>query len=356
MSHSKFVELKTPKDLDIISELKFLPARNHLLATTWDNRVLLYDCTNTDNPELVSNFETKNTILSIAHNNVNSTFVGCIDGSVRELDYENMQISRDNLLNQETGDTGRIDKGINNLCIVPGNPYLLISSSFDGGLLLIDTRIRKPIQSRQLSSKIFKMATTDKYLTVTLKANKIEIYDLNNLLKPIELRELGLKYQINDIEPFPNNEGFAVCTIDGRVSLEYFDPSIEVQMKKRFTFKCHRSHDKLTDTDIVSPINSIAIHRTYQTLFTAGSDGYLCLWDCEKRKRIKMYSRFVTPENTPESIAKIDLSHDNHLIAVGTSDDSYASTKNLLSDPNSFNPSKIYLRELGEKECMPKSS
>lgn len=345
-----FLEIGTPSDLDIVSDVHFTPL-SHLLVSSWDNRILLYDCHGPNS--LVTQFDTETAPLSMVSVGP-STYVGLLDGSIREIDYENMVVNNHENLN---GNGDQIGHGVNHLCRVKSQNDTIVASTFDGIFRVIDTRQRKPVLVNENKRKIFTMDTSQDYLTLGLDSNRIEIYDYRNMKVPFERRELGLNYQIKDLKALPTNDGFALSTIDGRVSLEYFDSSPEVQPSKRFTFKCHRELDKATNTDLVYPVNSIAIHKTYGTLFTSGSDGALCLWDCNKRKRIRMYPKFMEKEvpQRPESIVKIALSEDDGMIAVATSDDSYKKVRRLSDSVNRKRPSKVYLRRLEGGECAPKS-
>lgn len=48
--------------------------------------------------------------------------------------------------------------------------------------------------------------------------------------------------------------------MEGRIGVEYFDPSPEVQDKK-YAFKCHRQN--IEDVDHVWPVNALAFHPVY---------------------------------------------------------------------------------------------
>ena len=51
--------------------------------------------------------------------------------------------------------------------------------------------------------------------------------------------------------------GYATASVEGRIAVEYFDPSSEAQDKK-YAFKCHRQ--TIDDVDHVWPVNSLAFH------------------------------------------------------------------------------------------------
>ena len=55
--------------------------------------------------------------------------------------------------------------------------------------------------------------------------------------------------------------GYVLSSVEGRVAVEYFDPSPEAQSKK-YAFKCHRTNDA------VYPVNAMAFHPTFGTFAT----------------------------------------------------------------------------------------
>ena len=87
-----------------------------------------------------------------------------------------------------------------------------------------------------------------------------------------ETRESSLKFQTRCIRCFPNKQGFVLGSIEGRVAVEYFDMSADVQRKK-YAFKCHRAKDRDGTTENIYPVNAIAFHNVYNTFATGGSDG-----------------------------------------------------------------------------------
>jgi len=51
-----------------------------------------------------------------------------------------------------------------------------------------------------------------------------------------------------------------ISSVEGQISVEYFDPSPEVQGQK-YAFKCHRL--MIDDVDHVWPVNALAFHPVY---------------------------------------------------------------------------------------------
>jgi hypothetical protein len=54
--------------------------------------------------------------------------------------------------------------------------------------------------------------------------------------------------------------GYVLSSIEGRVAVEYFDPSPEVQ-KTKYAFKCHRI--KESGMELIYPVNAISFHNVY---------------------------------------------------------------------------------------------
>ncbi|KAG5418480.1 BUB3 [Candida metapsilosis] len=371
-SNTDFIELTTTrKNLDQISDIKFSKNNQYqLLIGTWGSNLLLYDCrsfTKYPHEPLPSDpicelsiTDTPLSILYPGNSNTNSQappIVGLLDGSIRQVDFENVK------LGQNMGESFEVEdmrNGINHLCQGANNS--VIASSFKGSLQVLDQRLQKPLHSWKNERKVLTMESTDKYLILGLAGNIVELYDLSTLgtsstPTPVETREVGLKYQVTDIKASPDQNAIAMSSIDGRVSIEYLDLPPEAQQEKNFVFKSHRHFDKESGTDLVYPINSLTFRKSVNRsnlLFTAGSDGYLCLWDINKRKRLKQYPKFQTfevdglpsEESTTESIAKIDISHTDDLIAVATSDDNYKRRRRLSESENSKLPSRVYIKHL----------
>lgn len=68
-------------------------------------------------------------------------------------------------------------------------------------------------------------------------------------------------------------QGYVLSSIEGRVAVEYLDPSLEVQ-KKKYAFKCHRL--KENGIEQVYPVNAISFHSVHNT-FATGTDRTLAL-------------------------------------------------------------------------------
>ncbi|KAG7193390.1 uncharacterized protein KQ657_000808 [Scheffersomyces spartinae] len=369
----EFTELQTPKDLDVIADLTFSPRQNWLVTTSWDYRVLVHDLgggVSTSNNMKSEEYRAKVPMLSVCFANGNSTFLGGLDGGIYQLDYENSDFNVVDVFEElaSEGVGKHLDVGIKKVCF-DQQQNRLIAGSFNGDLRAVDVRTCQRIFHKQAdtttNSKIQNMDISKTLLIVQRKGSDIDIYDLRNFDNPVETRQLGLNHQVRDLISLSHttDEGFALSTIDGRVSLEYFDKNPEIQQSKRFTFKCHRAKDKVTGIDTVYPVNALATNSLHNTLFTGGSDGCVCLWNLNKKKRIRMYPKFFntfTPhsdeddshlDKAVQSVVKLALASDDSMLAVGTSDDGYKNFKSLDVPLLQQVPSRVFIRQLVPDEC-----
>jgi cell cycle arrest protein BUB3 len=104
--------------------------------------------------------------------------------------------------------------------------------------------------------------------------------------------------------------GYALSSIEGRVAMEYFDASPEVQARK-YAFKCHRI--TVSGVDTVYPVNTMSFNIQYGTFATGGSDGVVNVWDGQNKKRLSQFSKY------PTSIAAVAFSENGSTLAIASS-------------------------------------
>ena len=147
--------------------------------------------------------------------------------------------------------------------------------------------------------------------------------------------------------------GYATASVEGRIAVEYFDPSPAVQEKK-YAFKCHRQ--TIDDVDHVWPVNALAFHpmyvlssplqtfilipeSRYNTFASAGSDATVSIWDHKVKKRLRQYPKYTNP------IASIAFNCDGTKLAVGVS---YTWDEGEVGARNSERP-MVCVRKLGDE-------
>jgi cell cycle arrest protein BUB3 len=214
------------------------------------------------------------------------------------------------------------DNGVRN--ILYSAPHkLLISASWDSTLHLHDLERPGDFAVIRLPSKPFSLSASPTKLVVAMASRAVNIYELSKLLdaakrgggedvklEPWQQRESSMKYMTRAVACMPNDAGYSSSSIEGRVAVEWFDPSEESQSRK-YAFKCHRQ--TVDGQDVVYPVHALAYHPVHGTFATGGGDGVVALWDAVAKRRIKQY------KESPASIQTIDFSCDGKFMAVGVS-------------------------------------
>ncbi|KAH0503373.1 Mitotic checkpoint protein BUB3 [Microtus ochrogaster] len=131
-----------------------------------------------------------------------------------------------------------------------------------------------------------------------------------------------------------------LSSIEGRVAVEYLDPSPEVQ-KKKYAFKCHRL--KENNIEQIYPVNTISFHNIHNTFATGGSDGFVNIWDPFNKKRLCQFHRY------PTSIVSLAFSNDGTTLAIASS---YMYEMDDMEHPEDG----IFIRQVTDAETKPKST
>lgn len=215
----------------------------------------------------------------------------------------------------------------------------LVSGGWDKIMKVWDLRAGKSTHAVHLPDKIFTMAVCANRIVVGTANRHVCVYDVRNLSEPEQQRESSLKFQTRCIRCYPDDKGYALSSIEGRVAMEYFDSSASVQAKK-YAFKCHRAQDE-RGVDTVYPVNALAFHPHYGTFATGGCDGKVIMWDGENKKRLQ------APWSYPTSVAALAFSPTGAMLAVASS---YTFEEGDREAP----PTQIYCRAVSDTEVRPR--
>ncbi|KAG6762609.1 hypothetical protein POTOM_033122 [Populus tomentosa] len=355
-------ELSNPPT-DGISNLRFSNHSDHLLVSSWDKTVRLYDAgTNV----LRGEFMHGGAVLDCCFHDDSSGFSASADNTVRRL-----------VFNYEKEDIlGRHDAHVR--CVEYSYAAgQVITGSWDKTLKCWDPRgasgqERTLIGTYLQPERVYSLSLVGNRLVVATAGRHVNVYDLRNMSQPEQRRESSLKYQTRYVRCYPNGTGYVLSSVEGRVAMEFFDSSEASQAKKyvsfssapssivqfdsvllphrllhlydfhvfRYAFKCHRKSE--AGRDIVYPVNAIAFHPVYGTFATGGCDGFVNIWDGNNKKRLYQYSKY------PSSIAALSFSRDGSLLAV-------ASSYTYEEGDKPHEPDAIFVRSVNEIEVKPKS-
>lgn len=236
---------------------------------------------------------------------------------------------------------------------------LVISASWDSTLHIhpASPDAEWSVVTISLPGKVFSLSISASKLVVAMSNRTLHIYELSTLgaecrktantrqskldIEPWQRRESSLRFMIRAVDCMPNDEGYASSSIEGRVAVEWFDPSNESQARK-YAFKCHRQ--PADDVDVVYPVNAIAFHPVYGSFATGGGDGVVAIWDAIAKRRIRVYPKL------PSSIAAMSFSSNGKILAIGVSP-GFEDGEDVVTDGTVG----ITIRELGDNEVKRKA-
>ncbi|KAJ5559093.1 Nuclear pore complex subunit [Penicillium sp. DV-2018c] len=357
MAH-QFTVLASPPT-DAISALKFSPEPNstRIVVSSWDKNVYLYELQDENGQigegKLLQKFEHRAPVLDVCFGeNENVIYTAGLDWDVRKIDlYTSEQTV---LSSHEAGVRHVIYSREHNIVISASWDSTLHIHMLDAGTNPDSLPIIVP-----LPSKPFSMSATATKLVVAMASRALHIYDLKALalltaqsdgtapdgnrveVEPWQRRESSLKFMTRAVACMPDDAGYATSSIEGRVAVEWFDPSPESQERK-YAFKCHRQTAE-DGVDVVYPVNALAFHPVFGTFASGGGDGVVSMWDGIHKRRFRQYP------NYQNSISAIAFSADGRHMAVAVSPG--------FEDGHDEVPEgtvKIFVRKLGETEAKGK--
>ncbi|KAJ8463545.1 hypothetical protein ONZ51_g10188 [Trametes cubensis] len=294
------IELASPP-FDSVSSVRFSPTNpTHLLASSWDTvawnlvcetagTVRFYDVAAN---EQKAKFDHRAAVLACCFSDANHAYSGGLDTSVRELDLQTEKI---NHLGQHSDAISSMNfsRDQSERYSPPDSPVCTDNTS-----------------SHDLPERVYNMDLVNHILVVAMASRLFHIYDIRKMDSPAQIRESMLKFMTRALACMPDGQGYATGSVEGRIAVEYFDPSPQAQEKK-YAFKCHRQ--TIDDVDHVWPVNSLAFHPVYNTFASAGSDGTVSIWDHKSKKRLRQYPKYNAP------VPSIAFNCDGTKLAVGVS-------------------------------------
>jgi mRNA export factor len=345
---------------DTVSNIKFIPNKSllYLASAGWDSKIRVWNTSYNVNSmntgsaqissQLIFNTQLNDPILSLTWQTENTNLIaGCCDGTVNYID-----------LNQgKTVPIGKHEIGCKE-AIWLSSLNLLMTGGWDGKLNFWDMRQNNPALTLDLQKKIYTMSMSQSLLVVGMSERLVCYFNMNKLsgvnFAAETCFESHLRYQTRAISCFPEGDGYAIGSIEGRVAIKYVDlnkqPEINQETKSMnttndFAFRCHRTGDNQSE---VYPVNTIAFNQVWGTFTTGGGDGSWIIWDKDSRSRLRQgYQQNRAP------VTSVDYSANGDLLAYATG---YDWAKGVTYE-NSFPNPKInihYCPDLDKKKKQKK--
>eukprot|EP01095_Lingulamoeba_sp_RSL-Kostka_P011292 TRINITY_DN4257_c0_g1_i1.p1 TRINITY_DN4257_c0_g1~~TRINITY_DN4257_c0_g1_i1.p1 ORF type:complete len:352 (+),score=112.35 TRINITY_DN4257_c0_g1_i1:95-1150(+) len=165
---------------------------------------------------------------------------------------------------------------------------LLVTGSWDKTIRYWDVRQNNCAHTQNVPDKVYSMDVRHPVLAVATAKKKIEIYDLVSPDKPFRQSNSSLKHQSRCIAIFPDQSGYALGSIEGRVAINHIVDNLR---DKDFAFKCHRQNGKAGKGCDIYSVNVLAFHNQFGTFATCGADGEFNFWDKDSKQRLKSFNR-----------------------------------------------------------------
>lgn len=322
---------------DTVSKIAWFPSSNNsqtfMAAASWDKTLRLWDVRNQNSTNVQIEARTMFTldapILSCCFSRQNALFSAGCDNLVKAH----------NLTTGQSQIVGKHDAPIS--CVAfDDEQNICITGSWDGSIRFWDCRQSNPIHTTLIPSnaKVYSLDFKNPTLLLIGSDKRIRHINMKNFTAPPTVFETLLKLQLRSVALQPDQQAYAVTSIEGRCNITYFDES--TPKNKRFTFKCHRSSEN--GVNKVYPVNCSSFCPAHPScLFTAGSDGIISVW--EIRKRVKL--RDLEKLNAPMTDISFDTS--GQLLA-------YAASYDWHKGCNGFDHSKVP-RILSIRTILPSS-
>ncbi len=255
---------------DGISCVAWSPVSNHIVAGSWDNQIRCWDvqANGTAVPKAATSHDAP--ILCAAWSNDGArVFTGSCDKTAKVWDLATSQATQ----------VAAHDQPIKNIHWV-AEMSCVVTSSWDKTVKYWDGKTSTPRATLQLPERALSCDIHYPLMVVATADRKVVVVNLTNPQTIYSTIQSPLKFQSRCVACFPDQQGFCLGSIEGRVAVHHVH---ERDASKNFAFKCHR------DNQDIYAVNCIAFHPTFGTFATTGSDGTFNFWDKDSRQRLKAF-------------------------------------------------------------------
>lgn len=310
-----FLQLPIPPE-DTVSRLVFDETSKRLAVASWDARVKIY---NVPENKLIADYAHVGPVLD------------CCFVKATEDSFQICSVGIDqNVYLFHSKDSSTSTLGKHQDCIKCVNyckkRNLVFTASYDKVLNVWNPDLGKegsmPLRSLTLPEKPHAMDLSADKLVIACDNRLVLLVDIDTFTI-VQQRESSLKHPTRNVVCFPDNEAYCTSSVEGRVSIDYFDEASNKE--KRYAFKCHRRMGDDGDVEYVYPVNALAAYPKHATFATGGSDGSVSIWNRDTKRRLR-----AIPKGFSTTVAQLAFSADGRLLAVA---DSYVFDQGEVSAP-----------------------
>ncbi|PAA71690.1 hypothetical protein BOX15_Mlig008585g3 [Macrostomum lignano] len=284
------IEVVNPPD-DTVTSLHFTPASgaSYLLSTSWDGQVRCYEIAGTGQSQ-----------LKASQANQGPLFDGCWspDGTKVFTAAADKFAWMWDLQSNSYNQVAQHDQPVKFCKLVTSPQYTcLVTGSWDKTIKFWDLRSPNPMLSFSLPERVY-CADIVYPVAVVCTANRhVMVYSLEGTPTQVKQLQSPLNFQTRCVRVFMDKinrarpTGFAIGSIEGRVGIQYFEPT---QPRDNFTFKCHRQAGASNFQEIYA-VHDLVFHPQHGTLATVGGDGRYVFWDKDARTKLKNSEQLTQP-------------------------------------------------------------
>jgi len=261
---------------DGISCVAWSPASNHIVAGSWDNQIRCWEVQANGSSVPKAAISHEGPVLCASWTNDGTkVYTGSCDKTAKIWDLATSQATQ----------CAAHDQPIKNIFWVQ-EMSCVVTASWDKTIKYWDGKTATPRAVLQLPERAYCVDVRYPLMVICTAERKIVVVNLTNPQTIYATLNSPLKYQSRCVACFPDQQGFCLGSIEGRVAVHHVH---DRDASKNFAFKCHRDNQ-----DIYS-VNCIAFHPTYGTFATTGSDGTFNFWDKDSRQRLKAFGKASHP-------------------------------------------------------------
>lgn len=205
---------------DGISSLAWSPTANFLVSTNWDSGVRCWEVQEQGgqvraNPKAQVNHENSAPALDCCFSNDGSTVFSV--GADKAVRMWRLGETPPNNIAQQIGVHDAPAKSVG---FLPSN--LVVSGGWDRKLKFWDTRSPNPVGVIDMPERVYDLDVRGNLMVVITAGRHIVTYNVGGST-PVEhsRKESPLKFQSRCVSCFPDQTGFAIGSIEGRVGIQY---------------------------------------------------------------------------------------------------------------------------------------